>query len=974
MKEPLVIDASFSTDLDTITFSFSQDPGTQNEIRYEVYRVGSDVMLGGGAVGTQGDPSVITGFRGQLDSYGAGSYRIDFAACPRPPMNEAPNIDATCGPRVSKTINYVIPSSSSSSSVSSSSVPASRSTCGNSVTEAGEQCDDGNSVDDDDCTNSCTLRVTPPSDGIYVLDNSDPRFFVIHKNNFQDHGNGMMVDDRAAYNGSYHSLLNVTMVGWKYGGTFGTPEYRTLPGGTYDVYATWQPSGGYTSVMFTAQLDLVLPSGGRRSAIAAVLDQRVNQTVAPSGATFRGQTWKHIGSVTFEGNREVKVLAKPMLTNDRFGADAVAFKARAPVVTSSSASSVRSSSSSGFTHKDCIGQDGAIIAVPINEPCPTFSSSSFSSVSSAMSSASSTPTGRAICGNGVKEGSEQCDDGNRYNQDGCNVECRIDTPLQPLSGICEPCSECDRTSAGCYVYTGNDPAILRDIINPACKQSPSTYHATTSGWRTCRQPPVRGNGRLEGQEECDDGNTVDGDGCGAYGNREPKYYCPSCEGVTCPTGKACYVTRNGSPTCLSINSSNPSWYRCRDCGNGRPDAGEECDDGNTVNGDACTNECTRAKCGDGVIWNGHEYCDDGNTANGDGCGSTCQDCACSPACSYGQSCFISLVGNAPHCGAPTSTGEVSGGYWDICPTCGNGAREKNETCDDGRLNGTSNHCNTNCNGRVAARCGNGVVESSEQCDDGNQSNTDACLNTCRYAACGDGFIRAGIEQCDDGNRTQGDGCNAGCQIEVNGSSASNAGKCTCSPACPSTQSCYVHVSGRAVCSTPGLSVNGWSECTGGGGGSPCPSPPSCVAPSQGCSYRNLVYNSNGCLISCGPLACTRTTTGDVCDQCQRTACASNQSCYANSNTSRTPVCSVPNLPNVSASGWTECKQGTSGSTNTIKPAVQAPTTSGTVCNQCQQVSCTSSQSCYANSNTARKPVCAPKNISGVAASGWTECR
>jgi serine/threonine-protein kinase len=52
-------------------------------------------------------------------------------------------------------------------------------------------------------------------------------------------------------------------------------------------------------------------------------------------------------------------------------------------------------------------------------------------------------------------------------------------------------------------------------------------------------------------------------------------------------------------------------------------------------------------------------------------------------------------------------------------------------------------------------CGNGVVEPGEQCDDGNRSNDDACLSTCRFARCGDGFVRTGVEQCDGGDACSG---------------------------------------------------------------------------------------------------------------------------------------------------------------------------------------------------------------------------
>ena len=63
------------------------------------------------------------------------------------------------------------------------------------------------------------------------------------------------------------------------------------------------------------------------------------------------------------------------------------------------------------------------------------------------------------------------------------------------------------------------------------------------------------------------------------------------------------------------------------------------------------------------------------------------------------------------------------------------------------------------------RCGDGARGEGEACDDGNASNEDACLNDCTEAACGDGFVRAGIEGCDDANDLDGDGCSALCAVE-----------------------------------------------------------------------------------------------------------------------------------------------------------------------------------------------------------------
>jgi cysteine-rich repeat protein len=59
------------------------------------------------------------------------------------------------------------------------------------------------------------------------------------------------------------------------------------------------------------------------------------------------------------------------------------------------------------------------------------------------------------------------------------------------------------------------------------------------------------------------------------------------------------------------------------CGNGTPEGGEECDDGNTTPGDGCSATCTiEPFCGDGEEDPG-EQCDDGNNTPGDGCSATC---------------------------------------------------------------------------------------------------------------------------------------------------------------------------------------------------------------------------------------------------------------------------------------------------------------------------------------------------------------
>jgi len=63
------------------------------------------------------------------------------------------------------------------------------------------------------------------------------------------------------------------------------------------------------------------------------------------------------------------------------------------------------------------------------------------------------------------------------------------------------------------------------------------------------------------------------------------------------------------------------------CGDLTVDPGEECDDGNAVNGDGCDDNCTTTRCGNGVVA-GSEACDDGNAVDTDACKNDCTDNVC----------------------------------------------------------------------------------------------------------------------------------------------------------------------------------------------------------------------------------------------------------------------------------------------------------------------------------------------------------
>ena len=69
-------------------------------------------------------------------------------------------------------------------------------------------------------------------------------------------------------------------------------------------------------------------------------------------------------------------------------------------------------------------------------------------------------------------------------------------------------------------------------------------------------------------------------------------------------------------------------YVNRSCGDGVTQSGEQCDDGNADNTDACLTTCLDAGCGDGFVRAGVETCDDGDADNTDSCLTTCELASC----------------------------------------------------------------------------------------------------------------------------------------------------------------------------------------------------------------------------------------------------------------------------------------------------------------------------------------------------------
>lgn len=352
-----------------------------------------------------------------------------------------------------------------------------------------------------------------------------------------------------------------------------------------------------------------------------------------------------------------------------------------------------------------------------------------------------------LCGDGRLDPGEECDDGNNGPYDGCSPRC-----LREFCGDgfvqAEMREECDNGSIcshnellfcrqdldcrSCLPVPGvgvtrcggdayaklcrtNDDCMLVNFVcmfnkkrDPTCtnvcrffRSSSSSSSVRSSLISVALYEPVCGNGILDIEEECDEGE--------ANADDLPNACRTDCLQPFC--GDGVWDDLFGEACDQGEWNADDERDRCRTncmlplCGDGVLDSGEQCDDGNMVDNDGCSGECLVPEiwCGNGVIESG-EQCDDGNISFGDGC---------SPVCTMESD--IALL---------------------VQETCGDGVVDFGEQCDDGNVR-SGDGCSSLCQDEVLVidfvHCGNGVLEPGEQCDDGNASDIDGCDRLCRGA-------------------------------------------------------------------------------------------------------------------------------------------------------------------------------------------------------------------------------------------------
>jgi cysteine-rich repeat protein len=231
------------------------------------------------------------------------------------------------------------------------------------------------------------------------------------------------------------------------------------------------------------------------------------------------------------------------------------------------------------------------------------------------------------------------------------------------------------------------------------------------------------------------------------------------------------------------------------CGNKFADPGEECDDGNTASGDGCSADCRSTEiCGNFIVdFAADEMCDDGNKNPGDGCSDACLSEYCGnniTDIAQGEVCDDGNLASGDGCSEDCRSTEACGNgitdmaVGEVCDdaadisgdgcssdcrsteVCGNAITDTavGEVCDDG-TNVSGDGCSADC--RSTEICGNGITDTAvgEVCDDGATISGDGCSEDCRSAeVCGNGITdTAKKEKCDDRNQLSGDGCSADCR-------------------------------------------------------------------------------------------------------------------------------------------------------------------------------------------------------------------
>ncbi|MFA6897530.1 MAG: DUF4215 domain-containing protein [Patescibacteria group bacterium] len=396
--------------------------------------------------------------------------------------------------------------------------------------------------------------------------------------------------------------------------------------------------------------------------------------------------------------------------------------------------------------------------------------------------------GEAVCGNGVKEKNEACDDGNNRNGDGCNAFCRIESCVNNR----EVCDGRDNNCDGAvdnvfetvkvvgvptqvFLNDGNTAVtpkvVAKDDGRFAVQEVKDTGYIYMYWNLNTPEDALIGGAKVNVKHREDDGVGVVLE---AWDGAKYVQTCDLSESSR-NTEEECSLDSiyEGSETeniMLRLKLSGSSAGRefldwaylsvdynksvpCGVCGNGTVEIGEECDDGNTDSGDGCSNSCTRNRS---FIY-GCKYNDknkNGEVDDGEEkmSGFDVQLVSCPFASISDEDIRFfakSTIGDDKLAGScsvvATATTGTDGCY--AFTNLKSGSYGVNEVEKAGwtqtypnddkyyyfnLYSGGSRKNIDFLNHKTAMPvCGNGRVEKGEECDDGNDRNGDGCSCVCR---------------------------------------------------------------------------------------------------------------------------------------------------------------------------------------------------------------------------------------------------
>ncbi len=266
----------------------------------------------------------------------------------------------------------------------------------------------------------------------------------------------------------------------------------------------------------------------------------------------------------------------------------------------------------------------------------------------------------------------------------------------------------------------NQLSIIRGMVSTT-HYSPVSY-CGENGLQLVRPAPGKcGNGIWDAGEQCDPPGS----------SNRVQFACPAHQVAYETCNAAC---RYDAPVCR-VDA---------DCGNGRIEAGEECDDGN-LNGSYghCSRTCGPAEPQNDVAHRNAGFCGDGirnyDDKNRDGDKDVGE-------------------GFVEYC-EKTDAKFVGRGY------C---SKKPSQLC--GTWNGDQGVASRECNATegicVSANDSSYDLKKQGLLMDGNMGDL-SCSATCQSAGgyCGDGILQISDEECDDGNTTNLDACNEYCRVE-----------------------------------------------------------------------------------------------------------------------------------------------------------------------------------------------------------------